>query len=88
MNRIDTFNTVGTNEAPLFQLDLLAAIAATPVAVAIVVFRGAQVDLDAGPDALREATLWLMQTFVMSFDVSVLAMWLPCAFLLSRLKHR
>jgi hypothetical protein len=50
--------------------------------------KGGEVDLDAGPDALREATLWLMQTFVVSFDVSVLAMWLPCAFLLSRLKNR
>jgi hypothetical protein len=71
-----------------FSSVLLAAIAATPVAVAVVAFRGAQVDLDAGPEALREATLWLMQTFVVSFDVSVLAMWLPCAFLLSRLKNR
>lgn len=67
---------------------LLAAIAATPVAVAVVLVRGAQLDLNAGPEALRDATLWLMQTFVMSFDVSLLAMWLPCAFLLSRLKNR
>jgi hypothetical protein len=28
------------------------------------------------------ATLALMRTFIVSFDVSVLAMWLPCAFLL------
>jgi hypothetical protein len=61
-------------------------IAATPVALVCVAFRGAQVDPAAGPDAVHEATLALMQTFVLSFDVSVVAMWLPCAFLLSRLK--
>jgi hypothetical protein len=71
-----------------FSSVLLAAIAATPVAVAVVLFRGRQLDLNAEPEALRDATLWLMQTFVMSFDVSLLAMWLPCAFLLSRLKNR
>ena len=71
-----------------FRSVLLAAIAATPVACGFVLFRGAQVDLTAGPEAVQAATLALMRTFVVSFDVSVLAMWLPCAFLLSRLKHR
>jgi hypothetical protein len=65
---------------------LLAAIAAAPIAVAFVAFRGAQIDLSAGPEALHEETLALMRTFVMAFDVSIIAMWLPCAFLLSRLK--
>jgi hypothetical protein len=65
---------------------LLAAMGATPVAVALVAFRGAQLDLAAGPDALHVTTLALMRLFIMSFDVSVMAMWLPCAFLLSRLK--
>jgi hypothetical protein len=66
---------------------LLAAIAATPVAVLFVVLRGNQVNLAAGPETLREATLSLMQTFVVSFDVSVMAMWLPCALLLSRWRN-
>jgi len=66
---------------------LLAAIAATPVAVLVVLLRGSQVDLAAGPQALHEATLSLMQTFVVSFDVSVIAMWLPCALLLSRWRN-
>jgi hypothetical protein len=35
-------------------------------------------------DESHEVTLSLMQTFVVSFDVSVMAMWLPCALLLSR----
>ena len=72
-----------------FRSVLLAAIAATPVACGFVLFRGAQlVDLAAGPEAVQAATLALMRTFVVSFDVSVLAMWLPCALLLSRLKNR
>jgi hypothetical protein len=67
---------------------LLAAIAATPVAVLFVVLRGTQIDVTAGPEALREATLSLMQTFIVSFDVSVMAMWLPCALLISRWKNQ
>jgi len=35
---------------------------------------------------VHEASLALMRTFVMSFDVSMVEMWLPCALLLSRLK--
>ena len=49
-------------------------------------FQGARVDLAAGPEPVHVATLALMRTFVMSFDVSMVAMWLPCALLLSRLK--
>jgi hypothetical protein len=67
---------------------LLAAIAATPIAVLLVVLRGTKVDLAAGPEALHQATLSLMQTFVVSFDVSVMAMWLPCALLLTRWKSQ
>ena len=70
-----------------FSSVLLAAIAATPIAFAFVVVRGAHLDLGAGPEALHEATLGLMRTFVVSFDVSMVAMWVPCAFLLSRLKN-
>ena len=66
---------------------LLAAVAATPIAVLFVVFRGTQVDLAARPEVLHEATLSLMQTFVVSFDVSVIAMWLPCAWLLARWRN-
>ena len=71
-----------------FSSVLLSAIAATPIALAFVVFRGAQLDLAGGPEVLHEATLALMRTFVVSFDVSVVAMWLPCAFLLSRFKNQ
>jgi len=71
-----------------FSSVLLAAIAATPVAFGLVAVRGLQLDLAAGPDALHEATLALMRTFVVSFDISMMAMWLPCAFLLSRLKNQ
>ena len=66
---------------------LLAAIAATPIACAFVVFEGAQVDLTGGPEAVRATTLALMRTFIVSFDLSVMTMWLPCAFYLSRLKR-
>jgi len=67
---------------------LLAAIAATPVALLFVLLRGAQVDLAGGPEAVHEATHALMRTFVVSFDVSVMAMWAPCAVLLWRLKNQ
>jgi hypothetical protein len=65
---------------------LLAAIAAIPMACACVLFEGAHVDLTGGPDAVHAAAMSLMRTFVVSFDLSVMAMWLPCAFFLSRLK--
>jgi len=65
---------------------LLAAIGATPVALACVTFRGASLDLSAGREAVHAATLLLMQTFVTSFDLSVVAMWLPCALVLWRME--
>jgi hypothetical protein len=67
---------------------LLAAIAATPVAVLFVAFRGARLDLTGGPDVVHEAAVALMRTFIVSFDVSVMAMWPPCALFLSRLKNQ
>jgi hypothetical protein len=42
--------------------------------------------LTGGPEAVHAATLALMRTFIVSFDLSVMTMWLPCAFFLSRLK--
>lgn len=70
-----------------FSSVLLAAVTATPVACGLVLFQGAQVDLGAGPEAVHAATLALMRTFIVSFDVSMMAMWLPCVLLLSLLKH-
>jgi len=66
---------------------LLAAMAATPIACAFVLFEGAQVDLTGGPEAVHAAALCLMRTFVVSFDLSVMMMWLPCAFYVSRLRR-
>ena len=66
---------------------LLAAIAATPMACAFVLFEGAQVDLTGGPEAVHAAALALMRTFIVSFDLSVMTMWLPCALYVSRLKR-
>jgi hypothetical protein len=67
---------------------LLAAMAATPMACAFVVFEGAQVDLTGGPEAVHAAALALMRTFIVSFDISVMTMWLPCVFFLSRLRNQ
>ncbi|HEX7794717.1 MAG TPA: hypothetical protein VF456_10220 [Vicinamibacterales bacterium] len=66
---------------------LLAAIAAIPMACAFVLFEGAQIDVTGGPEAVHAAALALMRTFIVSFDISVMTMWLPCAFYLSRLKR-
>lgn len=66
---------------------MLAAIGATPIAGAFVLFEGAQVDFTGGREAVQAATLTLMRTFIVSFHLAVMTMWLPCAFWLSRLKR-
>jgi hypothetical protein len=66
---------------------LLAAIMATPMACAFVLIEGTRVDLTAGPEAVHAAALALMRTFIVSFDVSVMTLWVPCALVVSRLKR-
>jgi hypothetical protein len=64
----------------------LAALVAAPLAAAVVLVSWFRMT-HAGGVPLSPAH-WSSQTFVTSFDVLVLLMWLPCASWISRMRAR
>jgi hypothetical protein len=67
---------------------LTAGILSAPLALAIVVWRWARLDIGPQPDDWYAASVVIMRTFVVSFDFLVLALWLPCGIYFARLRSR